>query len=140
MIIDITLLFIFLVGAGALWFKVTQKIPELIAIPDQVITERLHEDSAQVRLFILHLKIFFKEARYKDVFLKIVGRALYKLHIAVLRTDNFVVRLLQKIKTAGAFNGNGNTNGDYWKQLQESVSNPETSQNPRIQEVRKKRV
>ena len=140
MIIDITLLFIFLVGAGALWFKITQKIPELIAIPDQVITERLHEDSAQVRLFILHLKIFFKEAKYKDVFLKIVGRALYKFHIVVLRTDNFLVRWLQKIKTAGAFNGNGNTNGDYWKQLQERVFDSATSKDSRMQEVRKKKV
>ncbi len=140
MIIDITLLLIFLAGAGGLWYKVTQKIPELVAIPDSVITERLQEDSAKVRIFLLHLKTFYREAKYKEIFLKIVGRALYKFHIIVLRIDNFLVRLLQKIKTAGAFNGNGNTNGDYWKQLQGSVSDSTISKNPRIQEVRKKRV
>lgn len=140
MIVEITLLLIFLAGAGGLWYKITQKIPELVAIPDQVITERMHEDSAKIRLFLLHLKTFYREAKYKDVFLKVVGRALYKLHIVVLRIDNFVVRILQKIKTSGAFNGNGNTNGDYWKQLQESVSSPVESKSLRIQEVRKKRV
>lgn len=140
MILDITLLLIFLAGLGALGYKITEKIPELVAIPDQVITERLHEDSAKVRLFILHLKSFYKEARYKEVFLRIAGRALYKIHIFILRMDNFAVRILQKIKTAGAFNGNGNTNGEYWKQLQESKSEAPVNGHPRTQEVRKKRV
>ena len=140
MLIDITLLLIFLAGLGGLWYKVTQKIPELVAIPDQVITERLHEDSARVRIFILHLKTFYREARYKEVFLKIAGRALYKLHIAVLRVDNFLTRLLQKIKTTGAFNGNGNTNGDYWKQLKENNTDSTVSNPPQPIEIRKKRV
>lgn len=140
MIIDITFLLIFLAGFFGLWYKITQKIPELVAIPDQVISERLYEDSAKVRLFVFHLKIFFKEAKYKEVFLKIAGRTLYKLHISILRIDNFAVRLLQKIKTTGAFNGNGNTNGDYWKKLQEDVYDSEAPKSPRIQGFRKKRV
>ena len=139
--IDLIFVLIFLVGVVGLWYRITQKIPELVAIPDQVITERLHEDSAQVRLFILHLKVFYKEARYKDFFYSFAGKLLYKLHIIILRMDNAVVWFLKRTKAAGALsgNGNGNGNGEYWKQLQEGLSSPAVK-NTRIQEVRTKKV
>lgn len=125
-IIDIAFALIFFVGVFGLWYRISQKIPELVAIPDQVIVERLHEDSAKVRLFILHIKTFYKEAKYKEVFWKIFGKMLYKLHIAILRIDNSIVRVLKRIKTAGIFNdngnGKGNGNGEYWKQLQDGLS------------------
>ncbi len=124
-IIDIVFVSLFFIGSFGLWYRITQKIPELVAIPDQVIVERLHEDSAKVRLFILHIKAFYKETKYKEVFWKIAGKALYKLHIAFLRIDNAIVRALKRIKTAGIFNenGNGNGSGEYWKQLQEGLAN-----------------
>lgn len=122
LLIDITFVVIFLAGVLGLWYRVTQKIPELVAIPDQVIIEHLHEDSAKVRLFILHIKTFYQEAKYKEVFWKIVGKMLYKFHIVILRIDNSIVRALKKIKTAGILNGNGNGNREYWKQLQDGFS------------------
>lgn len=137
LLIDIVFAIIFFGGVFGLWYRVTQKIPELVAIPDQVIVERLHEDSAKIRLFILHIKTFYKEAKYKEVFWKIAGKVLYKFHIAVLRIDNSVVRVLKRIKTAGVLNGNGN--GEYWKQIQEGLSSP-AIKNTRIQEVRSKKI
>lgn len=141
MFIDIAFAIIFFVGVFGLWYRITQKIPELVAIPDQVITERLHEDSAQVRLFVLHLKTFYKEARYKDIFYGFLGKLLYKLHIVILRIDNAVVQTLKGVKTTGAINGNGNGNGngEYWKQLQEGLSNS-ALKSTRMQEVRTKKV
>lgn len=138
-LIDLVFAIIFFVGVFGLWYRITQKIPELVAIPDQVITERLHEDSAQVRLFVLHLKTFYKEARYKDIFYGFLEKLLYKLHIVILRIDNAVVRVLKGVKTTGAINGNGNGNGEYWKQLQEGLSNSAVK-NTRIQEVRPKKI
>lgn len=150
MIIDLVFALIFFVGIFGLWYRITLKIPELVAVPDQVITERLHEDSAQIRLFILHLKTFYKEAQYKDVFYVFLEKLLYKFHIVILRIDNAVVRALKGVKTTGAINGNGNGNGEYWKQLQEGLSNSavknthtydsERSQMGRIQEVRTKKI
>jgi len=108
MIIDITLALIFLVSLFTLWYRISIKIPELVAIPDEVITARLEENSARIRLFLLRFKIFYREGQYKIIFWKFLGKVLYRLHIILLRLDNGISAMLKRIRERGVhLNGNG---------------------------------
>lgn len=109
-IIDIILVIIFIAGIVILWHRLSARIPELIAVPDQVITARLEEDSARVRLFIMHLKVYYREKRYEETFFRILGKAFYRVHIILLRLDNGAVNWLKKIRAKQGVNG-GNGNG-----------------------------
>lgn len=108
-LIDILLGLVFAGSAFTLWYKFSQKIPDLARIPDEVIVERLRNDSAKFRFFILHIKTFYKEQLYKDWFFNFLGKTLYKFHILILRFDNGTVGLLKKIKISNGvtnfFNG-----------------------------------
>lgn len=151
MLIDITLALIFVASVATLWSRVSDKLPELIAIPDQVITERFHEDSAQLRLFLLNIRTWYREQHYQDTFWRIYTKILYKLHIFLLRLDNGIVALLKNMREDGKFvNGNGSGNGSpsqvlqdkilegkYWKQLQQGSAPP--VKDNRIREVRVKK-
>lgn len=97
MIPEITLLFTFFASIIILWYRITIKIPELIAVPDEVITARLEEDSAKIRLFFLHFKVFFREKRYKKIFLRMCGKMLHRIHIIIMRLDNTLIALLKKL-------------------------------------------
>lgn len=139
MILDISLGIVFFVSVFTLWYLLSIKIPELVAIPDQVIAERLSEDSAKFRLFILHFKSFFLEKRYKRLLLNFLEKLLYRFHIFILRLDNITVSFLKMVRENG--NGNGNTNGatngssEYWNELREKKS---SSSKSNMQEVRSK--
>lgn len=126
MIPEITLLFIFFVSIIILWYRITIKIPELIAVPDEVIAARLEEDSAKIRLFFLHFRVFFREKRYKKVFLRACEKMLHRIHIIIMRLDNSIVALLKK--TSGGSNGEvpaskpieeEKSNRIYWNYLKE---------------------
>lgn len=137
MILDSILGLIFVSSTFYLWYRVSAKLPELIAIPDQVITERFHEDSARLRLFLLNIKTWYREQHYQEAFWVIYTKVLYKLHIFLMRLDNGIVALLKRVRENGrAVNGNGN--GEYWKQLQPESTPPVTKDN-RIREVRVKK-
>lgn len=136
MIITIFLALIFMSSAFALWYRVSGRLPELIAIPDQVITERLHEDSARIRLFALNFKTWYREQHYQELFWRVYAKVLYKLHIFLLRFDNTVVALLKGVRGAGKIS-NGNGNDVYWKQLHQESTSP--AKDNRIREVRIKK-
>ena len=88
-----------------LWYRISQKIPEIVAIHDEVITQRLHEDSARFRIFLLHVKTFYKEEYYQTIFWNCLGKVFYRVHIIVLRCDNYLIGLLKKIRTHGGLTG-----------------------------------
>lgn len=100
MVFDLLLIFVCCVSTGILWYRVSQKIPELVAIPDEVIIDRLHEDSARIRVFLLSFRRRWSEREHHQVFLRYAEKALYKSHILVLRLDNGMMALLKKIRTA----------------------------------------
>lgn len=139
MIINILLIIMVLGSAFAFWYRLSVKIPELVAVPDQVIAERLEEDSAKFRLFLLHFKTWFLEKRYKIFLLNAAGKAIYRLHILFLKLDNALVALLKKIRESGvSLDGNGqNGRSDYWKRLQNAEASPSPHAS-RIQEVRQR--
>lgn len=98
MALDIILLSLLFVSTCMLWYRISIKIPELIAVPDEVIAARLEEDSAQVRLFFLHFKSFFREKRYKKSVFRACEKILHKVHIIMMRADNAVMSLLKKMR------------------------------------------
>ncbi len=136
MIIAFLFAVIFIASAVTLWYRVSGKLPELIAIPDQVITERFHEDSARLRLFVLNFKTWYREQHYREEFWKILVKVLYKLHIFLLRLDNWIVALLKGLRESGKVS-NVNGNADYWKQLQREPAS--LIKDNRIREVRVKK-
>lgn len=105
MLIDVLLGIVFFGSCYLLWYSISEKIPQVIAIPDEVITQRLHENSARLRIFLLHLKTFYKEEYYLNLFWNFLGKIFYKLHIFVLRFDNFIILILKKIRARNGFSG-----------------------------------
>ncbi len=101
MLFDLFLTGVFLGSVVALWYFISLKIPELVAVSDAVIVERLHEDSARVRIFLLHFKTFYREGRHRAWLWKLCEKICYRAHIFLLRADNGIVDILQKIRAAG---------------------------------------
>lgn len=108
MVIDISFAFIFIAGVFILWYRISAKLPELIAIPDEVIASRLHEDSAKFRVFALRLKLAYEEKRVQVGLFKVLGKFLYRFHIVIMRLDNRVLAGLKKIRAKGYYTSNGN--------------------------------
>ena len=98
MFIDITLFLLLMVSASALIFFVSRKIPELVAIPDEVIRERLGEDSARFRFITVNLREFYRQKGYLLILLQFLGKILHKIHIFFLRIDNRLVSILRRIR------------------------------------------
>jgi len=93
---------------GFLWYRISEKIPELIAIPDEVIVARLHEDSARVRIFLLHARTFWREPRYREALWRFCEKIIQRTHILLMRMDNGLMSLLKKVRSyAGIANADG---------------------------------
>lgn len=140
MVFNFILAIIFIVSTYLFWYSISQKIPEIVAIPDHVITERLHEESAKIRLFLLHLKSFYRTGKYKEVFWKYFSKILYRLHIVLLKIDNGVMALLKKTRVQGIAVTQDtikNENGEYWSSLQKA-DDKEANKVIQIQEIKKK--
>ncbi|MFY9463371.1 MAG: hypothetical protein WAP52_04275 [Candidatus Sungiibacteriota bacterium] len=109
MLFTLFLVILFIGSVGVLWHRISEKIPELVAIPDEVIVARLHEDSARVRIFLLHAKTFWREPRYREPFWRFCEKICYRAHIVLLRMDNGLMALAKKVRGyAGIANAEGN--------------------------------
>lgn len=120
MIFNLILGVLFAGSAGYVWYLISARIPELIAIPDEVIVERLHEDSARVRIFLLHAKTFWREPRYHHAFWRFCEKIIQRAHIALMRADNGVVTLLKKVRSS-ADTANRNGIGEHLLTVEETV-------------------
>lgn len=150
MLFDLTLILVGIGSTGVLWYRVSQKIPELVAIPDDVIIDRLHEDSARIRVFLLNARRYLREREYRPLFLQYAEKALHRLHILMLRLDNGTVLLLKKVRALlGETNGNGSTSASaHVAQEPQGKIFPappivpaiKISTHPRIHEVRRRRT
>ncbi|MBI2055940.1 MAG: hypothetical protein HYT37_00985 [Candidatus Sungbacteria bacterium] len=98
MIIEILLGTIFITSTGVLMFLLSQKLSELVAIPDHVITEHIKVDATKFQLFLLHFKSFFRDGRYKDVFGRFAGKFLHRLHIVLMKIDYAITERLRFIR------------------------------------------
>ena len=98
MIIDIALLLVLVAGVAALIFFVSRKIPQLVAISDEVIRERLAEDSARFRFIAVNLRELYRQRGYLLLFLQYFGKILHRVHILFLKIDNMVVLMLRRVR------------------------------------------
>jgi hypothetical protein len=105
MLITLALGILFFGSCFLLWYRISEKIPHVVAIHDDVITQRLHESSARLRIFLLHFKTFYKEEYYHNIFWNFLGKVFYKLHIFLLKIDNALVGLLKKVRAHNGFGG-----------------------------------
>jgi hypothetical protein len=138
---DALLVIAFVGSAGVLWYRISQKIPELVAIPDEVIVERLHEDSARIRVFLLNLKRWWREEQYREPLWKFCEKIIYRLHILMLRADNGIVGLLKKVRVLGGLpNGNGNVHAEPLAPEADRSATEAPLPPARIQEVRRRKV
>lgn len=101
MFFNLFLIILFAGSVGVLWHRISERIPELVAIPDEVIAARLHEDSARVRIFLLHARTFWREPRYRESFWNFCEKICYRAHIVLLRTDNGLMAAAKKIRAFG---------------------------------------
>ena len=144
MMFTIVLAGVFIGSAATLWYRISQKIPELVAIPDEVIVERLYEDSARIRVFLLSWRRYWQEREHWQFFWRISEKVLHRLHIWMLRADNGMMNLLKKVRMAGGLpNGNWNGNGSageiHRSEPEAPLVQDELFKSPRIQEVRRKK-
>lgn len=98
MLFDLALLLVCIGSAAVLWYRVSQKIPELVAIPDEVIVDRLHEDSARIRVFLLTLRRSWRDGEHWLAILRYAERALYRTHILLMKADNWMMGVVKDIR------------------------------------------
>ena len=130
-----------------LWRRISEKIPELVAIPDEVIVARLHEDSARVRIFLLHARTFWREPRYREAFWRFCEKTCYRIHIVFLKMDNGLMALAKKARGyAGVAIAEGNGGEERGGEenatahdILRAAAEPQHSMPARIQEVRRKK-
>ncbi|MDP3772304.1 MAG: hypothetical protein Q8Q94_02950 [bacterium] len=132
MILDLLLLFVCAASGVLLWRSVRAYAPRLVVFSEHEITERLHEDSARFLLILMHFRTFWRGRHYRDFFLHLVGKMILKSHILILRLDNALVRLLQKIRSAGAFASGANGMGEYVRHLRERQDGAPRTRDPLV--------
>ena len=103
MYIDILLALAFFVSTYFLRQRLMAKIPDLALIPDQDLSVLLEENTAKLQLFFVHLfhfRSFYRERHYHEKVHIIIVKLLYKIHIVMLRMDNRLVGMIQRIRAA----------------------------------------
>jgi hypothetical protein len=134
-IIDITLAFVFIASIFTLWHRISVKIPELIVIPNDVITAGLKNDSAKFRVLVLRVKAAYEEKRLRAGLLKVLGKVLHRFHIVIMRLDNWLLARLKKIREKGYYSGNGAVSSG----VADNAFSAESSRNHKIEEVKIKK-
>lgn len=155
MLFDFILLLVCIGSAGVLWYRISHKIPELVAIPDEVIVDRLHEDSARIRVFLLNIRRYLRDGAYWTMLLWYAERVLYRIHILLLKADNAMMALVKRMRARqgrDVLETNGNVQAAAYEASEQNTrpSLPAVSapampsasafKHSRIQEVRRKRT
>ena len=102
MYIDIFLALSFCISTYVLWQRISEKIPELTLIPDQDLSVLVEENTAKLQLFFLnlfHFRSFYRERHYHGKVRLIAAKLLYKIHIAILRFDNGIIRMIKRMRS-----------------------------------------
>ena len=108
MLFNIFLGIVFLASACALWYRISLKLPQLVAIPDDIVTSRLHRDSSRWHLMVIHFRSLWREKYFQNLLANAIAKVLHKLHIGLLKIDNALVSVLRKLRYE-----NGNLKGAY---------------------------
>ena len=142
MYIDILLALAFIISTYVLWRRISDKIPELIMIPDQNLSALLEENTAKFQVFLVHLfhfRSFYRSRHYHEKVRLFGAKLLYRIHIAVLRLDNRIILVLKRMRTGSeAAMVPGKDNREYAVPVQEAEM-PVSEKVNQVQEVRPRR-
>src|SRR3989338_2435693 len=78
-----------------------ERIPQALAIPDEIILERFREDAKKNRLWTLPLKVLYEEVHFWKFLRLYWARILYRIHIRLLRLDNRILAKYNRLKNEG---------------------------------------
>lgn len=118
MILTIILFAVFIGASVMLWRKVMQKIPQLVAIPDAVISQRLKEDSWRLHMLVLHVRAFCRRGAAPAGFAAhFLIRFLYGLHLIVLAGDKLLMRVMRTLRERDL----SSIRADYWNQIRKPM-------------------
>lgn len=114
MALTIILFAIFIAASLVLWRRVMQKIPQLVAIPDSVISQRLKEDSWRLHMVVLHVRAFCRRgAAPAGLAAHFLIRFLYGLHLALLAGDKLLMRAMRTLRERDL----SSMHADYWNEV-----------------------
>lgn len=99
MVINLILLAIFLGSIFAVWYKISQRIPKLAMVSEEAIASYLKEESTKLHFWVVEIRSFYKEGRYKEWLRNVWAKFLYRLHIVLLKLDNKVTTVLKNLRT-----------------------------------------
>ena len=91
-----------------------QKIPQLVAIPDTIVSQRLKESSRRLHTLILHVRAFCRHgAAPAGHAARFLTRFLYGLHLVLLAGDKLLVRAMRTLREGEL----ELMHADYWNQV-----------------------
>ena len=125
MILNVILALIFLGSCTLVRGLISRKIPLLLAIPDEAITETLHNDSRKWHLFVIHFTSFYREKFFQDGVRNFLSKIFYRIHVLVMRLDNGLIAILRKVRAHGDGNESKNSENETQHQIsmQEAIKN-----------------
>lgn len=132
MIINLILLTVFIISFFVVWYRISQGIPKLAMVSDETITTYFREESSKLHFFIVEIKSFYRDKKYKEWLRGLGAKILYRLHILLLKSDNKITSVLKNLRAI-------DTKTSELKS--EDISAPPITtrlveRHPRIQEVR----
>src|SRR3989344_1122525 len=92
---------LFLASGVFLWRFLRERIPQALAIPDEIILERFREDAKKNRLWTLPLKVLYEEVHFWKFLRLYWALILYRIHIRLLRLDNRILAKYNRLKNEG---------------------------------------
>ena len=98
MIINLIVLVVFVSSLFAVWHKISQRIPKLAMVSDEALTTYLREESGKLHFFIVEIKSFYKDKKYKEWLRDVSAKLLYRFHILLLRLDNKITTVLKNLR------------------------------------------
>ncbi|MDP3710621.1 MAG: hypothetical protein Q8R29_02740 [bacterium] len=98
MIINLILLAIFLSSFFIVWCRVSQGIPRLATVSEEAIAAYLKEESSKLHFFVVEIKSFYRDKKYKEWLRVVWAKLLYRFHILLLKVDNKITTILKDLR------------------------------------------
>lgn len=125
MYIDILLALAFVISVSMLTRRISEKVPDLVLIPDQDISVLLEENTAKIQRFFLHIfhfRSFYRKRHYHERLWSFTTKCLLKMHILLLRIDNSIMRLMKRMRSSNEMEIEQRHDArEYFSKLQEDI-------------------
>ena len=140
MIINLILLAIFLSSFFIVWCRVSQGIPRLATVSEEAIAAYLKEESSKLHFFVVEIKSFYRDKKYKEWLRVVWAKLLYRFHILLLKVDNKIITVLKDLRAVDTKTIESKVEDIVGKKISAPlVATRSMEKHPRIQEVRIRR-